>query len=80
MSDPGQLNRLSRTAGARHFKSGALGFVIGVSLASFLAVRIVDKTRKEMDWADSVSDLSRSVRTLETHVKDLERNSSNGKP
>ncbi|SCU94339.1 LADA_0G07954g1_1 [Lachancea dasiensis] len=80
MSDLGRVGNFSRVAGVRHVKSGLLGFVVGISLASILAVQIVDRTRKEMDWADSVSELSRSVRKLELHVKELERRSSNTKP
>ncbi|SCV03552.1 LAME_0H11342g1_1 [Lachancea meyersii CBS 8951] len=78
MSDLG--NRLSRSSGARFLKTGALGFVLGISLASLLAIRIVDRARKDMDWSDSVSDLSKSVKNLELHVKELERKTYNTKP
>ncbi|CAR24814.1 KLTH0G04906p [Lachancea thermotolerans CBS 6340] len=72
MSDARDFLRVTKNAGARHVVSGALGFVVGVSLASFVAVRIVDRTRKELEWTDSMTELTRSVRNLETHVKNLE--------
>ncbi|SCU88688.1 LAFA_0E14048g1_1 [Lachancea sp. 'fantastica'] len=80
MSDPGSLNKLTRSPITKHFKSGALGFLVGISIASLLAIRIVDRARKEMDWDDSVSNLSRSVRKLELHVAELERKGSISKP
>ncbi|CEP63702.1 uncharacterized protein LALA0_S09e00584g [Lachancea lanzarotensis] len=80
MSDAGSVNKLTRSPVAKHFKSGALGFVVGISIASLLAIRIVDRARKEMDWNDSVSDLSKSVRKLELHVAKLEQKTSASKP
>lgn len=65
-----------RSIGGKHLTTGVVGFAIGISLASFVGIRVVDRTRKELEWADSMTQLTRSVRNLETHVKTLEHNFS----
>ncbi|SCW02767.1 LAFE_0F13828g1_1 [Lachancea fermentati] len=74
MRATGVVYQLSKQSGGRiGVRAGLLGFTLGVVGASILAIKVVDHERQEMEWSESILNLTRSVRKLETHVKSLEQ-------
>ncbi|SCV01328.1 LAMI_0G10792g1_1 [Lachancea mirantina] len=79
MKATGIQNFASTSPGGNRIKFGLVGFTVGLIAASLFAIKVVERQRRELDWSDSVLELTRSIRKLEKHVKHLEDNQSSQK-
>lgn len=58
----------------RAFKSGIIGFSIGCIGSALLTLGLIDIEERQQKWNEDILHMSRSIRTLEEHVKSLEEN------